>query len=273
MHVRRFALGSVALCIALAPAPAHAVDPFEIQVYDGTSDPPGTPAIELHANRVMNGLHTAEPPEVPSNHQTHLTLEPSLGVTKSWELGAYLQSALLADGSFEYAGIKLRSKLVTPPEWHPSVRLGINVEFSYLPAKFDASRTGIELRPIAAWENEHWLFAVNPIVGIALGEPGRNEGPELEPALMALYKWREIISIGVEYYSSLGPMAHGFSPWSQQAHYIFEVINLLSIARVELNLGIGQGLTDASDPLIVKLIAGYGWASEPAPPGRIAPEH
>ncbi|MFI5307976.1 MAG: hypothetical protein ACHQ53_11515 [Polyangiales bacterium] len=262
------AFGSLALAALLAPAAAHAADPFEIQVYDGTSNAPGVPGLELHANRVMSGVKTADAPELPSNHQTHLTLEPSLGVTHSWELGAYLQSALLADGRFDFAGAKLRSKLVSPPGWDPHWRIGVNVELSYLPPKFERSRTGLELRPIAAWENDHWLFAANPIIGLALGRPGRSDGPTFEPALMALYKWPGSISAGIEYYSDLGAVGRGFSSWSQQAHYLFEVVNLLAVERVELNLGVGEGLTHASDPITIKLIAGYAWEPEHTAPRK-----
>src|SRR6478735_8697072 len=96
----------------LCPRVALAVDPFEIQVYDGTADAPGEYSAELHANRVFSGLTTATPPELPANHQTHLTLEPAMGVLPWFEPGAYLQTAILADGTFRYAGVKLRSKFV-----------------------------------------------------------------------------------------------------------------------------------------------------------------
>ncbi|HEY1535285.1 MAG TPA: hypothetical protein VGF76_14760, partial [Polyangiaceae bacterium] len=78
----------------LAPELARAVDPFEIQVYDGTANAPGAPGLELHLNTVPDGRKTAQPPELAPNHQTHLTLEPSLGIEPWWELGGYLQSSL-----------------------------------------------------------------------------------------------------------------------------------------------------------------------------------
>jgi hypothetical protein len=262
--MRRLALGSVVLLGLLLPGSARAVDPFEIQVYDGTANAPGVPGLELHVNRVFDGVRSAEPPELPPHHQTHLTLEPSFGVTPFWELGAYLQSALLGDGSFDYAGAKLRSKFVSPPGWHEHLRIGLNLELSILPRRFDRSGEATELRPILAWESRAFLFALNPIVGIALASPGWREGPSFEPALMALYKWREQLAFGIEYYADLGAFASGFQPWSRQEHYLFEAVNLTSIPRLELNLGIGEGLTAASNSLIVKMIVGYAW--EPSPP-------
>ena len=43
------------------PARARAVDPFEIQVYDGTADAPGVPGLELHLNTVASGRTVADP--------------------------------------------------------------------------------------------------------------------------------------------------------------------------------------------------------------------
>ena len=121
-------------------------------------------------------LHTAEKVlllEAERRHaQTHATFEPSFGITKNWELGGYFQTALLADGALAYAGAKLRSKLVTSPDFHPHARLGINVELAKIPRIFERNRWGAELRPIAAWEDDDWLFAFNPIFAIALAGKG-----------------------------------------------------------------------------------------------------
>jgi len=75
-----------------------------------------------------------------------------------------LQTSLRSDGDAEYAGFKLRSQFVTPPSFHEHWRLGLNVEVSLLPETYDRDRWGSELRPIIAWENADWLFALNPIV-------------------------------------------------------------------------------------------------------------
>src|SRR4051812_6941452 len=71
---------------------ARAVDPFEIQVYDGTANPRGAPGLELHVNHVASGRKTAAPPELPPHGQSHFTLEPSFGVAPWCELGAYFQT-------------------------------------------------------------------------------------------------------------------------------------------------------------------------------------
>jgi hypothetical protein len=242
---------------------ARAVDPFEIQVYDGTANAPGVPGLELHVNTVPIGLTTSpSPPEYPQNHQSHFTLEPSLGLFSWWELGGYFETTLRGDQAFDYAGVKLRNKFVTPPKWDAHWRLGLNIEFSLLPQGYDRDRWGNELRPIVAWENERFEFVLNPIVDSSLAGPDESAGPTFQPCLMAVYKVHEAVSLGFEYYTNLGPFSSGFLPLREQEHYVYEVFNLLSVKRLELNAGVGEGLTAGSNRLIFKMILGYTWEKD-----------
>jgi hypothetical protein len=245
------ALG-LAAAVAAAPGAARAVDAFEIQVYDGTANPPRTLGLELHTNVVASGLATAPPPEAPSDHQAHFTLEPSFGVTPAWELGGYLQTALRADGGYEYAGVKLRSKLVTPPAWSSRGRLGLNLEVSDVPRRYEAEGWGLEVRPIAAWDFARVSLAANPIVGVSLTDGTTS----FEPAVQALFVAPGVASVGLEYYADLGPVLN-WSAANAQQHYLYEVANLLAVRRLEVNLGVGEGFTAASNPLVVKLIVGW----------------
>jgi hypothetical protein len=250
-----------ALFLLLGTRSAHAVDPFEIQVYDGTANAPGVPGLELHMNTVAVGLTTSpSPPEYPQNHQSHLTLEPSIGIFPWWELGGYFETTIRGEqGEFDYAGVKLRSKFVTPPNWSPYWRLGLNIEFSLLPQGYDRDRWGSELRPIVAFENKLFEIVVNPIVDSSLAGPDASAGPTFEPCLSAVYKMHDAVSFGFEYYTNLGPLSSGFLPLREQEHYLYEVFNLLSVKHYELNAGVGEGLTPGSNPLIVKVILGYEW--------------
>ncbi len=249
--------GSVALLALLTiSASASAVDPFEIQVYDGTANPRGAAGLELHVNHVALGLRSADPPELPQHRVTHFTLEPSYGVTDFWEIGGYFQAALRGDGTFDYAGIKLRSKFVTRPGFHPHIRLGLNLELSVLPETYDRNRWAGELRPIVAWENHDWYFAANPIIGTPLAGSGFTAGPTFEPAVAAMFKVDEKFGFGLEYYADFGAIADP-APWRLQQHYLYEIENLLAVKDFELQLGIGEGLTSGSNPLVVKMIVGY----------------
>jgi hypothetical protein len=244
---------------------ALAGDPFEIQVYDGTANGAGIPGLELHLNDWATGQRDAVAPELPRHGQVHATLEPSLGVLSFWELGAYLQGALRDDGRFDWAGVKLRSKVVTPPGWKEHWRLGANLEVGYLPASYDRDRWGGELRPIVAWQNADWLFAFNPILDQSLAGDGASQGPSLQPALKV---GRSVgpVALGIEYYGTVGPLV-SWLPLREEEHYVFEVVDVLSIERFELNAGIGEGLTPASAGIVLKAILGYTFeASTTRPP-------
>jgi hypothetical protein len=267
-----------ALGAALTARPwalARAQDAFEIQVYDGTADAPGAPGLELHLNDWLTGHREPAPPEVPLHGQLHATLEPSLGLFPFWEIGAYLQFAEREDdGVFGWAGVKLRSKFVTPPTFSPHLRLGVNLEVSYLPAAYEASRWGSEIRPIVAWQDERWLFAFNPIVDQSFAPPDGRRGPFFEPAVKAS---RSVgpVALGFEYYGSIGPIASP-SPAREQVHYLFEVVDVIAVEHVELNVGLGEGLTPVSAGLVLKAIVGYEFdpvATRPEPEASNVPRH
>jgi hypothetical protein len=237
---------------------AHAVDPFEIQVYDGTANTPGKPGLELHLNNVANGVAVSDPPELPQDRATHMTLEPSFGVLKTWEIGGYFQTALRKDGTFDYAGVKLRSKHVTSPDWNEHWRLGINFELSLLPDTYDRDRWGTELRPIAAWHDEDWLFAINPIVDVPLAGDGYWKGPTFEPAATIVRDIAGKVGVGLEYYAAFGPFSD-FAPLHAQQHYFYQVVDLVSVKNLELQVGVGEGLTEASNKIVIKTIVGYAF--------------
>jgi len=247
-----------ALALLGAAAPARAADPFEIQVYDGTANAPGVPGLELHLNRFASGRGTSDPPELPLRGQGHATLEPSLGLTPWWEIGGYLQTALREDGHLDYAGVKLRSKFVTPPDFHPHVRLGVNVELSLLPETYDRDRWGGEVRPIASWEGSGWLLAANPIVGLSFGADAWRAGPSFEPAVKVARDVLGVVAIGAEYYGDVGPVGDVRAA-REQDHVLLGALDLVAFPGLEVNFGLGGGLTPASAGLIGKVILGVAF--------------
>jgi hypothetical protein len=259
--MRVLRVGVVIASALFFAADARAVDPFEIQVYDGTADAVGEAGLELHLNEWATGHRDAVAPALPLHGQFHATLEPSFGVMPFWELGAYLQTALRDDGSFDYAGAKLRSKFVTPPHWDAHWRLGLNLELSLLPKTYDHDRWGSEVRPIVGWASYDWLFVVNPIFDQALAGGDASAGPSFEPAAKASRRWGPI-AVGLEYYASFGPLSAPL-PWRSQEHYVYETVDLLSVDQFELNVGIGEGLTPASAGIVAKVIVGYAIETRP----------
>ena len=203
MVIRLIAVLSLALAL-----PAKAFDPFEIQVYDGGIDERGRPGLEIHLNR----HHDA----------THLTFEPSYGLTDHWEIGGYLQTQ-----QGHYEGVKLRTKFVTEIGYW---RVGMNFEVSLEPG----GNWGGELRPIFGYEDARWLIAFNPTVGLPAA---------FEPGAMAKIKLG-VIAAGVEYYGTL----------PDNEHYVLGAIDLISIEHLEVNIGAGGGTAP-----VAKMILGYAF--------------
>src|SRR5438477_639224 len=85
---------------------------------------------------------------------------------------------------------------------------------------------------------------------VASGVPFSGGPLELQPAATVIRRLGDAISVGLESYSGLGALASP-SPLKEQEHYLFEVVNLTAFAGWELHAGIGQGLTRASNPLVV----------------------
>jgi hypothetical protein len=250
-------VASIALALWDASS-AKALDAFEIQVYDGSANAPGAAGIELHLNSVVAGQRQAVAPELPPDHQTHLTAEPSLGITRWWELGGYLQTTILPDGRFDYSGVKLRSKFVRPGGESDRLRWGLNLEVSDLPPSYDRDRWGAEVRPIVAYGTRGGPFvcAFNPILDFGLAGPSASAIPSFEPALTTLVVFDGLLSAGLEYYADVGQIGR-FLPARAQQHYLFEVVNVLHWTRIEINAGVGEGLTSSSNHFVAKMILGF----------------
>ncbi|HKB77785.1 MAG TPA: hypothetical protein VKC58_14385 [Myxococcales bacterium] len=237
-----------AMLLLLCATAAGAQDAFEIQVYDVSTAPALTPGVELHVNGVLQGSEQRSPAgELPTNHVVHATLEPHLGLTDWLEAGAYLQSALRPDGTYDYAGTKLRMKARLLEPAFGWLYLALNGELSWIPPEYEAARRGGELRPILEAHSGRLGLWLNPIVSFEL-HGGFH--PELAPCAKAAWSVSEAVSLGVEYYSVLGRI-EGLSPVSEQVHRAFGVIDLAT-RWLGLNLGVGGG--SGADSFIVKAI-------------------
>jgi len=242
---------------------AHATDAFEIQVYDATINEPLQPSFELHYNNVLEGRNTPEyPNEIPPDHLNHLTLEPALGIARYLEVGGYLQFVIDSQGVGHWAGAKLRTKWVVPEDTWEHWRLGINLEVARIPHPFEPDAWSAEVRPILGYETGRWAYYVNPILGWSLS--GATGIPNFEPAAKLRWDTGLGFGIGVEYYGDIGPV-NDVPAVSQQEHYLFAVGDLLK-GPLELNFGVGYGLTHASNRWILKLIVGKALPRPRVPP-------
>ena len=232
--------------------PAHAVD--EIQVYNAEIAKVGQWTIQQHLNYTLQGHKTPDfPGGLISNHALNGTPELAYGITDWWELGFYAPFAV-SGRQFLSNGGKIRNLFVTPDADKRDFFYGVNFEFSYETPRFAQTRYALEIRPIIGVRNKQWEFIVNPIVDVGIGALGE---ADFAPAARLARNLGEDRFIGIEYYSDLGKIGN-FLPLSQQSHQIFAVTDF-RLGELDVNLGIGAGLTPGSDRLVTKAIVGYAF--------------
>jgi len=235
-------LGRSLAAVGLLARIAAAQDAFEIQVYDQKTASAGEVGLEVHAN-----YHAM--PGVPD--EEHLTLEPHYGLTDWAELGAYLQGAVIDDGSVALAGGKLRFKVQRPGRlWHDRIGLALNAEVSGVPARFEPVVWGTEVRPIADLQIGRWYASVNPILATDLRGPLAGH-PQLEPAAKLTVEATSGLALGVEAYGSFGPLD------DLGTEHVETLLGVIDVTAAHLDLNVGAGPSwGGADRVIVKAIVG-----------------
>jgi hypothetical protein len=243
-------LAAIATAFHFAISPAHAVD--EIQVYNAEIAAPGQFTLQQHLNYVWNGSTTPDFPNgFASNRTLNGTPELAYGVTDWYELGLYAPFAFDANGTFLPGGVKVRQLFVSPHAEDRKFFYGVNVELSYQTPRFSQSAIGLEIRPILGVRDLGWEFIFNPIVDFNFAPAG---DAAFAPAARLARQVSGETWLGVEYYSAYSPIG-AIPPADQQQHTLFAVADF-RVWGLDVNLGIGAGLTGASDGLVTKMIIG-----------------
>ncbi len=251
--VRSAALLIAAALCGLGPRLAHAAD--EIQVYNADINEVGQFSVQQHLNYTMKGLpDPAYPGALVSNHALNGTPEFAYGVTPWLELGLYVPFAVNEQGQFLSNNIKLRTLFATPDAGKKDFFYGMNFEFDFPSWAFVPSRFAMEVRPIIGWRNKEWEFIVNPIIDFAWGQLGT---VDFAPAARLARNLGDDRFIGLEYYSGFGTPGN-FESFQQQSHQLFAVTDF-KIGEVDVDFGVGYGLTSGSDRWIAKTILSYAF--------------
>jgi hypothetical protein len=239
--------------------PAYAVD--EIQVYNAEIAEINQWTIQQHLNYTFIGRTVPDyAGGLVPNHSLNGTPELAYGITDWWELGFYAPFAVSSGGTFYSDAFKIRNLFVSPHAADNNFFYGINFEWSYITPAFSQSRVGLEIRPIIGVRNKEWEFIVNPIVDFTIGKGGE---VDFAPCARFARNLGHDIFVGVEYYGDLGRIGD-FSPLREQQHQLFGVVDF-KLGVVDVDLGLGYGLTHGSDRLVAKLILGYAF---PVPGGK-----
>ena len=222
----------------------------EIQVYDGGLAAPGVFNLTWHNNFTPDGIKDpAFPGAVTANKSWNGVPEWALGVTDWYEAGLYLPLYSHDDRmGWGFDGFKLRALFAVPHADDRRFFYGANFEFSINAKRWDSSRFTSEVRPIIGWHLNPVDVIVNPIFDTAW-DGFRNL--EFVPSERVAYNVSDEWAVAVEEYADYGPV-HGFYKGGDQSHQLFGVMNFSG--PVEVEAGVGVGLTDATDRVTLKLM-------------------
>jgi Putative MetA-pathway of phenol degradation len=253
----RVAIVGIALSVAAAlPKVAAAQENTEIQVYGADLVATGYTMVELHSNFTFDGRADTVDGVLPTDHAFHETLEITHGFASIFEVGFYLFTNERAGDGASVTGVHVRPRFRIPASWHLPVGLSLSQEIGYARRKFSPDTWTWEIRPIIDQTIGPVYWSFNPVLEVALHGESSGQAPDFSPNVkvaLAVVPWMQL---GVEYYGSLGPVT-GFDTLQGQEHQLFPAVDFNFSPNVEINAGVGLGLTNATDKLLAKLILGY----------------
>jgi hypothetical protein len=252
----RTALIAAAFTFASGPSSERlrAANQDEIQVYDDSINKPGQFGLEIHLNATPAGRTQPDyPGEITNEHGVRFTPEFSYGLTRDLEAGFYLDTQRDGEGTYYFVGPKWRLKwLPLHPDDHGGWFAGTNWEYSRVGQRFSQSQSVLELRTIAGYKADDWIFVINPVFDWSLSNGLASPDPDFTASFKFTHKVAEGLSAGVEYYGDIGKLGH-VSPLDRQDQRLYLVADI-DTKPWAFNIGIGRGFTQGADAWTVKAI-------------------
>jgi hypothetical protein len=248
---------AAALTLALAALPgAASAAPEEIQVYLDDLVGTGNFGTDVHNNYVVSGDGMPPYPggEAPA-HVYRLTPEFYYGLSDTLELGLYVLTTRQPGRDPTYDGSKLRVKFIAPHDAEHGAFWGANLEIGDTSLRVSPQPWGTELKGIYGYRWSRWLFATNLNLDWTSNAPFG--GPvSLDVDTKLAYLTDAGYQVGFESYNELG-QASNPGHFSQDSEMLYAVIDTDLNKSMDLNAGIGRGLTTASDHWVIKFILGF----------------
>ncbi|MDB5373047.1 MAG: hypothetical protein JWP04_1689 [Belnapia sp.] len=244
----------IALLLALPFVPplslsAGAAGFDEFQIFDGRIGEPGNFSMNLHLNAGRRGpLGGPEEGGAPRNG---LLLTPEISyATAPWhEVAVFLPIAREFSGDTYGGGFKVRNTFISPGAADRPFAYGLDIELRHQSARFSEADWAVTLRPIIDLRRGLWQLILNPAVELPLGRGG----PIFAPAVRGVRQVAETIWLGLEHYMDFGRIDRPEAPHGQ-AHQLFVTTDFKLSNRFALHVGLGHGLTHASDRWAGKMI-------------------
>ncbi len=252
----RTILAIAVACAVVSAAPARAIDFYEIQIYTVETTPQDHLQLELHSNTVSTATGS-EAHEQIRPYEIHETVEATYGLLPHLEIGQYFATAKLDNGNYEYSGSRTKMHFggIGDPETSP-IALGGNIELDYMRHAAEDNPTTLELRPIVEKRVGRLCLVGDFVFEKPFAGPGTHRGFTFQPSGMATYDLFPWVTPALEYYGDMGAIQ--VLPGAQnQQHFITPALNFNFLPALELNLGVGFGVTRASNGVFLKSIVGW----------------
>ncbi|WP_149539719.1 hypothetical protein [Siccirubricoccus phaeus] len=231
--------------LLLLPVSAGAAGFDEFQVFDGRIGATGGFDLNQHLNFGRRGRLGEGAP------RNGMLVETEIGyATAPWhEVALYIPVAREFSGDTFGGGFKLRNSFVVPGAGDRPLAYGFDIELHHQSYRFAPADWAVTLRPILDLRHGPWQLILNPAVEVPLGR----DGPTFAPAVRGVRQVADRVWIGLEHYMEFGRIDRPEAPRGQ-AHQLFVTADLRVMEKVGLHVGLGHGLTHASDRWAGKLI-------------------
>jgi hypothetical protein len=251
LHLEMHALGAITAALIAIPAVALA-QTDEIQVYTGAIAEPGVFNLTWHNNFTPDGVKVpAYPGGLSNNKNLNGVTEWAYGVTDWFEAGLYLPLySISKERGPTINGGKIRLLFAKPHADDHKFFYAVNFEFSFNSKHWDSRRYTSEIRPIIGWRLHQFDIIVNPILDNSY--VGGFKSLDFAPATRVAYNLNPKWAVAVEEYADYGRL-RDILPAHDQFHQVYAVFDH-SAKWVDIEAGVGIGLTSSSDKVTLKLM-------------------
>jgi hypothetical protein len=170
----------------------------------------------------------------------------------------YTLSAFSPQGSWSLDGFKGRIKYIHKWDTNSDSAdpdgpyVGANLEVGRSASYVEAVPWNVEFKGIMGSHFAPWHVAVNINLDGSIGGVSRTPTVEVDSRLARDIGHEQ--QVAIELYNGLGPMNH-FQPLNTQGQIIYMVYDR-PLGKMDLELGVGHGVTNVSDPWVLKMIMG-----------------
>ena len=229
---------------------------YEIQVYGSETVEPKKTMVELHSNFTFQGSKGITNGVYPTHHILNETIEATHGINDWSELGFYYFSSYVPSVGYRPVGVHIRPRFRVPESWKWKVGVSLSQEIGYISRKFTEDPWDYELRPIIDKKMGRYYMSFNPTLVRSIKGLNSDKGFEFSPNFKMAGDITKKVTLGLEYYGNYGPVG-SFNRLRDQSQQFIPSVDIDLGPNWEFNAGVGWGVTQATDHLIVKFIIGY----------------